>query len=65
VKFAIALIGVGVCFAILAIPIERYEETGQRATLWRLLTVYLLQTWAELLLSPDGGCPPPPSSLPP
>ena len=54
VKFAIALIGVGISFAILAIPMQRYEETGQQATLWWLLTVYLLQTWAELLLSPTG-----------
>ncbi len=54
IKFAIALVGVGISFAILAIPMQRYDETGQQATIWWLLSVYLLQTWAELLLSPTG-----------
>jgi POT family proton-dependent oligopeptide transporter len=54
VKFGIALVGVGISFAILAYPMQRYLDTGQKATIWWLLTVYLLQTWAELLLSPNG-----------
>ncbi len=54
VKFAIALVGVGLSFAMLAIPMQHYLETGEKATVFWLLTVYLLQTWAELLLSPNG-----------
>ncbi len=54
IKFAIALVGVGISFAILAIPMQHYIDTGEKATVWWLLTVYLLQTWAELLLSPNG-----------
>jgi len=54
IKFAIALLGVGISFAILAIPMARYENSGQMATIWWLLVVYLLQTWSELLLSPTG-----------
>ena len=48
------VISVGISFAMLAIPMARYENTGQMATIWWLLTVYLLQTWSELLLSPTG-----------
>jgi len=54
VKFAIALVGVGISFAMLAIPMQHYIDTGEKATVWWLLSVYLLQTWAELLLSPNG-----------
>jgi POT family proton-dependent oligopeptide transporter len=54
VKFGIALIGVGISFLILIIPLQAYLATGQEAALMWLITVYLLQTWAELLLSPTG-----------
>ncbi|MGO4257740.1 peptide MFS transporter [Marmoricola sp. RAF53] len=54
VKFAIALVGIGLSFAMLAIPMQHYLETGQKAGVSWLLIVYLVQTWAELLLSPNG-----------
>jgi POT family proton-dependent oligopeptide transporter len=54
VKFAIALVGIGLSFAMLAIPMQQYLDTGQKAAVTWLLIVYLLQTWAELLLSPNG-----------
>ena len=53
-KFAIALIGVGISVLILVIPMSAYQDTGTEAVVWWLLTTYLLQTWAELLLSPTG-----------
>jgi len=31
-----------------------YLNTGQKVTVWWLVGVYLIQTWAELLLSPNG-----------
>ena len=54
VKFGIALIGVGISFALLIIPMTHYLNTGQKVTVWWLVGVYLIQTWAELLLSPNG-----------
>ena len=54
VKFAIALVGIGLSFAMLAIPMQHYLDTGEKATVFWLLIVYLVQTWAELLLSPNG-----------
>ena len=54
VKFGAALIIVGFSFLILIIPTTAYEDSGTKATLWWLITVYLLQTWGELLLSPNG-----------
>ncbi len=53
-KFAIALVGVGISFAILIIPMSAYQNDGTKAALWWLIATYLLQTWAELLLSPTG-----------
>lgn len=54
VKFGVALVIVGFSFLILILPTQAYVSSGQQATLWWLITVYLLQTWAELLLSPNG-----------
>ena len=54
IKFAIALIGVGISVLILVIPMTAYQDTGAKAALYWLLMTYLLQTWAELLLSPPG-----------
>ena len=53
-KFAIALFGAAISFLILIIPMSQYQENGQKAALWWLITTYLLQTWAELFLSPTG-----------
>lgn len=54
VKFAIALLGVGLSFLILIIPMSSYQNNGSYAAIWWLMTTYVLQTWAELLLSPTG-----------
>ncbi len=54
VKFAVALVTVGCSFLLLIIPTTAYLDDGAKATVWWLITVYLLQTWAELLLSPNG-----------
>ena len=54
IKFAIALIGVGISVLLLIIPMSAYQDNGSKAALWWLLSTYLLQTWAELLLSPTG-----------
>jgi POT family proton-dependent oligopeptide transporter len=54
VKFGVALVLVGTSFLILIIPTVAYLDSGAKATVWWLITVYLLQTWAELLLSPNG-----------
>lgn len=54
VKFALALIIVGISFLILIVPMSAYENDGTRATVFWLVGVYLLQTWGELLLSPNG-----------
>ncbi|PWD50507.1 MFS transporter [Serinibacter arcticus] len=54
VKFGIALLVVGASFLLLIVPMQAYEDSGTRATVWWLVSVYLLQTWAELLLSPNG-----------
>ncbi|TNU73269.1 peptide MFS transporter [Miniimonas arenae] len=54
VKFGVALLIVGFSFLLLTIPMSSYANTGHKATIWWLVTVYLLQTWGELLLSPNG-----------
>lgn len=54
VKFAVALLVVGLSFLLLIIPMQQYQGTGAEATIWWLVIVYLLQTWGELLLSPNG-----------
>jgi len=54
IKFAIALIGVGISVLMLVIPMSAYQDSGTKAVLWWLLGTYLMQTWAELLLSPTG-----------
>jgi proton-dependent oligopeptide transporter, POT family len=52
-KFAIALIGIGLSFWIMILPGIAASE-GKQSAMWWLISVYLLQTWAELLLSPTG-----------
>jgi POT family proton-dependent oligopeptide transporter len=52
-KFAIALIGVGASFLLMVLP-GLMADGGQKSSVWWLVGVYLLQTWAELLLSPTG-----------
>lgn len=54
IKFALALVGVGISFLILVIPMAAYNSTGAKAALFWLIACYLIQTWAELLLSPTG-----------
>jgi POT family proton-dependent oligopeptide transporter len=52
-KFAVALIGIGASF-LLMVPPGLAADQGQQSALWWLCLVYLMQTWAELLLSPTG-----------
>lgn len=52
VKFAIALLGIGGSFGIMALA-GAAATTGPISPLW-LLSVYLVQTLAELFLSPVG-----------
>jgi proton-dependent oligopeptide transporter, POT family len=52
VKFAIGLLGIGGSFAIMAVA-GAAATTGRISPLW-LLGVYLMQTLAELFLSPVG-----------
>lgn len=54
VKFALALIGVGISVLVLVIPMSQFQNNGAQAALFWILGTYLLQTWAELLLSPTG-----------
>jgi len=54
VKFAISLMGVGLSFLILIPPMADYQNSGEEAAMWWLICTYLIQTWAELLLSPPG-----------
>jgi POT family proton-dependent oligopeptide transporter len=54
IKFAIALLVVGLSFLLLILPMREFVNSGAQATVWWLVIVYLLQTWAELLLSPTG-----------
>ena len=52
-KFAMALFGVGISFLIM-IPPALQAENAQESAVWWLVAVYLVQTWSELLLSPNG-----------
>ncbi|MHC8496602.1 MAG: peptide MFS transporter [Actinomycetes bacterium] len=52
-KFGIAIFGVGLSFLIM-IPPAMAAETAQESAVWWLVGVYLVQTWSELLLSPNG-----------
>jgi POT family proton-dependent oligopeptide transporter len=54
IKFAIGLVGVGISVLLLVIPMSAYRDDGDKAALYWLLMTYLLQTWAELFLSPTG-----------
>ena len=52
-KFTIAIFGIALSFLIM-IPPAMNAENGQLSSMWWLVSVYLVQTWAELLLSPTG-----------
>ena len=52
-KFAIAMVGIGLSFVIM-LPPAMNADNGQLSSAWWLVAVYLVQTWAELLLSPTG-----------
>jgi POT family proton-dependent oligopeptide transporter len=52
-KFAIAMVGIGLSFVIM-IPPAVMASNGQQSSAAWIVTVYLIQTWAELLLSPTG-----------
>ncbi|MEZ5117853.1 MAG: peptide MFS transporter [Candidatus Nanopelagicales bacterium] len=52
-KFAIAMVGIGLSFLIMLPPAAAADNGQQSSALW-IVTVYLIQTWAELLLSPTG-----------
>ncbi len=52
-KFTIALFGIALSFLIM-IPPAINADNGQLSSMWWLVAVYLVQTWAELLLSPTG-----------
>ncbi len=52
-KFAWALLGIAISFLIMIVPALE-AQGGAEAAVWWLVGVYLIQTWAELLLSPIG-----------
>lgn len=53
VKFAMAIFGVGLSFLIM-VPAALQAEDGEKSALWWIVSVFLVQTWSELLLSPNG-----------
>ncbi len=53
IKFAMAIFGVGLSFLIM-VPAALQAEDGQKSALWWIVSVFLVQTWSELLLSPNG-----------
>ena len=52
-KFALALIGVGISFLVM-IPAAMQAANSEKSSLWWIVAVLLVQTWSELLLSPNG-----------
>lgn len=53
IKFAMAIFGVGISF-LLMVPAALQAEGGQKSAIWWIVSVFLVQTWSELLLSPNG-----------
>jgi proton-dependent oligopeptide transporter, POT family len=53
IKFAMAIFGVGISFLIM-VPAALQAEDGQKSAIWWIVSVFLVQTWSELLLSPNG-----------
>lgn len=53
VKFAMAIFGIGLSFIIM-LPAALQAESGEKSAMWWIVSVFLVQTWAELLLSPNG-----------
>jgi POT family proton-dependent oligopeptide transporter len=39
---------------LLMIPAALQAEDGQKSAMWWIVSVFLVQTWSELLLSPNG-----------
>ena len=48
-----AIFGVGISF-LLMVPAALQAEGGQKSAIWWIVSVFLVQTWSELLLSPNG-----------
>ena len=53
VKFAMAIFGVGLSFVIM-VPAALQADNAEKSAIWWIVSVFLVQTWAELLLSPNG-----------
>ncbi len=53
IKFAMAIFGVGLSFLIM-VPAALQAENGEQSAMWWIVSVFLVQTWSELLLSPNG-----------
>jgi len=52
-KFGISVVGIGISFWVMVLP-GLMADNGQLSSVWWLIGVYLIQTWAELLISPTG-----------
>lgn len=52
-KFAISLFGMALSYFILVVP-GAMVDNGEKVSVYWLITVYLIFTWGELLLSPTG-----------
>ncbi len=53
VKFALGLVGVGISYLVMVFPGLMADE-GNLSSVWWLVSIYVIQSWAELLLSPTG-----------
>lgn len=53
IKFAMAIFGVGLSFLLMVLAALQ-AENGEKSALWWIVSVFLVQTWSELLLSPNG-----------
>ena len=53
IKFAMAIFGVGISFLIM-VPAALQSAGGEKSAIWWIVSVFLVQTWSELLLSPNG-----------
>ena len=53
IKFAMAIFGVGISFLIM-VPAALQSADGEKSAIWWIVSVFLVQTWSELLLSPNG-----------
>jgi len=53
IRFAMAIFGVGISFLIM-VPAALQSADGEKSAIWWIVSVFLVQTWSELLLSPNG-----------